>query len=429
MQLKRFLLTLALLTAYAQFSAAQTDTAFVRVPLRYADFLAQVGQQNRLFAAEKFNISIAEAGIESAKVFPDPELGFGWFDNGQRRMQMGFGFETALGWTLELGGKRKARIALAQSERELVRYMVQDFYRHLRADATLSFLSAIHNRFQYRVRLASYQSMRQIALSDSIRYRLGAITEMDARQSQLEAGTMLNDVFQTEADWKSSLAALHLLIAKPVSADTLLLPEGDFSRFERNFNLNELIITAQNNRADLMAALQQKDVGEKMLRLAKANRIIDLGLAAGIGYTSYVTNVIAPTPSFTVVSGGISVPLRFSNKFAGELKAAKAVQAQADLLYEQAELQIANEVTQAYFQYEAAKKQVRQFNTGLLAEAQAVLNGKIYSYQRGETNLLEVLNAQRTYNEVQQNYYNALFQLAATLVELERAAAIWDIDM
>ncbi|MCS7018815.1 MAG: TolC family protein [Cytophagales bacterium] len=429
MQPKQLILTIACLLVYTHFVSAQTDTAFVRLPLRYADFLAQVGQENRLFAAEKFNISLAEASIEIAKIFPDPELGFGWFDNGQRRMQMGYGFETAIGWTLELGGKRKARIALAQSERELTRYLVQDFYRNLRADATLSFLSALHNRFQYQVRLSSYQSMRQIALSDSVRYRLGAITEIDARQSLLEAGAMLNDVFQAEADWKSSLAALHLLIARPVSADTLLLPEGDFSRFERNFNLNELIITAQNNRADLMAALQQKDVGEKMLRLAKANRIIDLGLAAGIGYTSYVTNVIAPTPSFTAVTGGIAIPLRFSNKFAGELKAAKAVQAQADVLYQQAELQIQNEVTQAYFQYEAAKKQVRQFNTGLLGEAQAVLSGKIYSYQRGETSLLEVLNAQRTYNEVQQNYYSALFQLAATLVELERAAAIWDIDL
>ncbi|MCS6967722.1 MAG: TolC family protein [Cytophagales bacterium] len=427
--MQRRIITSFCLNFCVQFLFAQVDTTFVRIPLRYADFLTQVGQKNLLFAAEKFNISLAEAAIESAKIFPDPEVGFGWLDNGQRRMQMGFGFETSIAWTLELGGKRKARIALAESQRELTGYLVRDFFRHLRADATLQFLTALHNRFQYQVRLSSYQSMRQIALSDSLRYRLGAITEIDARQSQLEAGTMLNEVFQTEAQWKSSLVALSLFVAQSPSKDTLLLPEGDFNRFERNFDLNELIVTAQNNRADLLAALQQKEVSEKLLQLAKANRVMDLGLAAGVTYVSYVTNIIAPTPSFTAVTGGIAIPLRFSNKFAGELKAAHATRAQADVLYQHAELQIQNQVIQAYFQYEAAKRQVRQFNTGLLAEAQAVLNGKVYSYQRGETTLLEVLNAQRTFNEVQQNYYNALFQRAVALVELERAAGIWDIDL
>jgi cobalt-zinc-cadmium efflux system outer membrane protein len=42
--------------------------------------------------------------------------------------------------------------------------------------------------------------------------------------------------------------------------------------------------------------------------------------------------------------------------------------------------------------------------------------------------LLEVLNAQRTYNEVQQRYYQTLYSYAAALVELEKAAGIWDIN-
>jgi cobalt-zinc-cadmium efflux system outer membrane protein len=45
---------------------------------------------------------------------------------------------------------------------------------------------------------------------------------------------------------------------------------------------------------------------------------------------------------------------------------------------------------------------VQQFDNGMLTDAKEVLEGKIYSYKRGETSLLEVLNAQRTYNDVQQ---------------------------
>lgn len=62
-----------------------------------------------------------------------------------------------------------------------------------------------------------------------------------------------------------------------------------------------------------------------------------------------------------------------------------------------------------------------------LAQAKQVVDGKKYSYERGETSLLEVLDAQRTYDSVQTLYYETLFSYSAALVELERSIGIWDI--
>lgn len=403
------------------------DTSFVKQPMPYKDFIAFVGKYNYGYAAEKFNLNIAEANLIAAGIFPDPELTLGWFDNGQRRLNMGYGFSSEIGWTLELGKKRKARVDLAKSEYELTKHLLQDYFRNLRADATLSYLQAMLNKLLLDVQLNSYQTMNRLAQSDSIRFKIGAITEIDARQSKLEAGSMLNDVFQAEAEWKMALANLFALIGKKQS-DTLFITQGNFNAFDRTFNLSELITTAQNNRADLLAALQNKNVSKNLLKLAKANRVIDLGVTGGVNYVSYVRNVIAPTPSFTTVGIGVSIPLKFSNNRPGELKAAYYSNLQAEAQYNQIEIEIQNEVTQSYFNYLALQKQVRQFNNGLLTEAKAVLEGKIYSYQRGETSLLEVLNAQRTYNEIQQSYYQTLYNYAASLVELERSAGIWDIN-
>ena len=423
----KYLLIPCLVLLAVGVAKGQSDTAFQKKPVLYREFIETVGKNNVAYAAEKFSVNISEANIESAKIFPDPELSAGWFDNGQRRLNMGYGYSAELGWLLELGGKRKARINLAKSEAELTKFLLQDYFRNLRADATTRYLEAIQNEQLVNVQLNSYDAMTQLAKSDSIRAKLGSITEVDARQSKLEAGTMLNDVFQAIANWKASLSNLTLLMGAKQS-DTLTATVGGFAAFDRKFTLPELIITAQNNRSDLMAALQNKDVSKKMLQLAKANRVIDLGLTGGMTYSSYVRNVIAPTPSFTQTGVGISIPLKFSNNRQGELKAAYYTTLQSEAQYRQVELQVQTEVTQAYFNYQAAQKQVQQFNTGLLTEAKIILDGKVYSYRRGETTLLEVLNAQRTYNEVQQNYYQTLFNYAAALVELERAAGIWDIN-
>jgi cobalt-zinc-cadmium efflux system outer membrane protein len=72
-------------------------------------------------------------------------------------------------------------------------------------------------------------------------------------------------------------------------------------------------------------------------------------------------------------------------------------------------------------------QQVKRYDEELLTQAQMVIDGKIYSYNRGETSLLEVLDAQRTYNELQTGYIETLYNCLASLVELERNAGIWDI--
>ena len=126
---------------------------------------------------------------------------------------------------------------------------------------------------------------------------------------------------------------------------------------------------------------------------------------------------------------GVSIPLKFSNTNKGELRAAQFAAEQQERQYEAIRLQISAEVVQAYNQYMTALRQVEQFNTGLLEEAETIFQKKKYSYERGETSILEVLNAQRTHNEVQVSYNETLFGCAAALVELERACGIWDIEM
>ena len=421
----------AILLVFGLNLLAQTDTvsgnSYVEKPIDYTTYLDMIIENNLLYAAERFNVDIAEANVKSAHSFPDPELSFEGTDNGERRMKMGYEFAASLDWTLELGGKRKARIELAKSESEVSKSLLEDFFRNLRAEATLQYLVALRNERLYNSQLEAYNNMREIARADSLRYQLGEISEVTARQSKLEARTIYNSLLEAESECQNSILDLMLLINKQ-PGDTILKPTGDFDRFNRDFLLQDLVITAQNNRSDFLAALQNKSVAKRLIDLERANRKIDLGLSVGVEYASYVRNVIAPTPSHTPISVGISIPLKFSNKHNSELRIAKFNQQQVEYEYAQIENQIEVEVTQAFRQYNTMRKQLNEFNDGILQEAKSILDGRTYSYKRGENSLLEVLDAQRTYNEIQQNYHDTLFKTAAALVELEKSAGIWDIS-
>jgi len=396
--------------------------------LTFNEYMENVKKSNVNYLVEKYNVDIAKANAEAAKVFPDPNLTLGGANNQNWSLEMGYNYGVGLDYNLELGGKRKARINVAQSEAELAGTQVEDYFRNLRADATLAYLLALKQKQLLEIQKSSYQHMADLAQADSIRLKLGSITEVDANQSKLEANTIFNDVLGSQGDLQDALIQLALMQGDK----EMQLPDslsGELTYFKREYDLLSLITTAQNNRSDLQMALKSKEISQNNLRLAKANRAIDLGLNLGVTHNFESRNEIAPAPTYTSFSGGISIPLKFSNANKGNLNASKLALQQSETNYEAVELQIKSDVIQAYNKYKITCLQVDHFNTGMLNTAKTILQKKVYSYQRGETSILEVLNAQRTYNDIQVNYNETLYNCAAALIELERATEVWDIEM
>ncbi|RKE83036.1 TolC family protein [Chryseobacterium sp. AG363] len=392
--------------------------------LLFEEYLNLVGNKNLGYASQKYNVSMAEAAIQTANMFPDPQLEMETTNNGVKQ-NMGYVYGAAIGWTIELGGKRKARVNLAKNQSELSKIQLQDFFRNLRADASLGYIEALKSKALLEVQQDSYQNMRQLAKSDSIRYQLGTITLVTSKQSKLEAASLLNEVYQAESAEQQALTGLSVFLgdSKITGRDVT----GDFNTFNRDFSIDDLILQALNERADLLAAKQNTEVAKSQINLEKANRVIDLGISAGTEQHTEATNEIAPSPTINAVKMGISIPLKFSNRRNAGLKIAEMAYSQAEVEYKRIEQEIKAEVTQAFQQYTATQKQLRQFHNGMLSEAKSILEGIIYSYKRGESSILEVLNAQRTYNNVRKDYYQVLADNAAALIELERKAGIWDI--
>lgn len=405
---------------------AQTNTISNLQNISFSEYLKQVGENNLSYIAEKYNIDIAEAEALSQRVFPDPELSVEAVNNGKRKDKLGHGFAFELGYTLELGNKRGARIHLAKSEAELERLMVDNFFQELRAEAADAFLDAMMQKELLSVKKSSYEYMKQFSISDSIRFSLGEINENEARQSKLESVTLLNEVYNQEAIYKSALVTLRQFMGK--SIDMLDIPAGDWNVFGRDYMLTDLVSQALLNRIDLVASLKNSEVATNQLRLARAERKIDLGLSVGYEINAEAKNEIAPTPAFNAVKAGVSIPLKFSNTNKGALKSAEYLIRKTKVEYKNVELQIQKEVAQAFFGYEATQKQVQQYQNGLLNDSQKLLDGIVYKYKRGETSILDVLIAQRTYNEIQEQYLEIIKGYASSLVELQKTCGMWDIE-
>jgi cobalt-zinc-cadmium efflux system outer membrane protein len=402
---------------------ANAQTA-VTTPLDYQTFIDRVKNQNLNYAAQQLNVGVAEAEIRAAKVFNDPTLSLEYADNDDRRMQMGRSVSAELSKTFAVG-KRGANINLARSEKELSEALLDDYFRNLRAEATLAYIEALKQTELYRTKEQSCNNIRALAQSDSIRLAHGDINEADAMQSAIEAESAANDLLQAHTDLLNACSTLALFTGEN-DATASFSPASALKSAKQTFRLPDLIKTALANRADLAAALKDSEVAARQLKVAQKERNIDFDLSVGYNYNTEVKNEIAPAPKFNGLTVGLALPLKFSNTNRGALVAAELRRQQAEIAYQQAQLEVQNQVVQSLRQYETTVAQVEAYENGLHRKAQDVLNARIFSYNRGETSRAEVLIAQNTYDDLHAAYIETIAGNLAALVELERSIGNFD---
>ena len=421
--MKQLLFILFIFWAEITILSAQTKP----VQQSLGEFLSGVSKGNLGYVAEQFNVNIADAQLKASKVFPDPEISVSYANNQDQTLFMGQGIDAGISYPFSLGNKRGANISLAKSQKELAQTALDAYFQNLRAEATLGYFNAIRQKKLLEVQSEIYDRMSKLAQADSLRLKNGSINATDARQTKLEARSQQNLVFQADADFQNSLIYLAQIQGKS-SAESAISPSGDFPLQKRDFDLNALIQSAIERRSDLQVAIRNKEISEKQLRLIRATRALEFSLEAGYSHSTVVKNEIAPAPAFNSYGGGISIPLKLSTLNKGEVLAAQEVVKQSETSLKDIQLQITTEVSQAWVAFKSSEKQMLHYKNGMIDEATQILDARTYAYQRGETGISDLLNAQRTFNEVMTEYYETLYQYAESLVNLEKAAGIWDIE-
>src|SRR5262249_3371601 len=160
-------------------------------------------------------------------------------------------------------------------------------------------------------------------------------------------------------------------------------------------------------RSDVMARGKAVEAAKSRVELAQANRWVDVTASADYQHTRAGTGPFV-APPFDALSFGLSVPLPLRLIHRGELDAAIHTQAQAESQLQSAVLKADGEVREALSRYEAGVQRVALYTGGVLSDADRVLDAVRYSYQHGSATLLELLDAQRTANEVHLAYFEAL---------------------
>lgn len=386
------------------------------------EFLSLVAEKNAGYIAEKYNVGIAEANLQAAKVFNDPELSLGYSNNQDWNLRMGQSFETGLSYSMSLGNVRGARIKVAKTEMSVAEEAAADYFRNLKAEASVAYAEAWVAMRKAEIFHNAYVNMSRVASGDSLRLAAGDINVTDAMQSAMEARRVRSEWLTSVSESRNALAALSSFVG---GIDILSVTEDLMAQtLAPETSLIDLQKAAEESRSDLRAADLSRKLSEDNLRLVKASRAMDITMNVGYTRSSEVRNEIAPAPRFNGVSAGVTIPLKFSSANKGEYTAARTAALQNDKLYEDAVVRVKVEVEQAYNSYVASLEIMNNYAGSIVDDAKKILDNRMFGYANGETGLLELLEAQRSYNDVMSSYIEACADFFRARVEVDRAVGL-----
>jgi cobalt-zinc-cadmium efflux system outer membrane protein len=388
--------------------------ALAQAPLSVEDAVTQAIQNNPRLSAAVRDVVAARSGVRSAQALVNPTF---LFSPGITSIS-GSGDELILSQPLEINGTRSARKGVANAQLKVTQ-----------AQAVVELRELVFNVREAYYRLAQARAQQTLAADlltnatefDRISRRLveaGKRPGIELAQTGIEVSRAQQQVTLADAQEKVTAATLNTLLG--LSADAPVVAVSTLTPTTDAIDESALLRQALTSRAEIANVEATREGFQQEARLARAEGRPDLTPQIRFG------SLIRGVPEASSGNGfgiglGVSLPLFDYGSRRNRIRQAEdSARAQTDRVTA-TQNQVRLEVTQAVARLRAAQTVAANYRSGVLAQAKRLLDASQTGFQEGQTSIVAVLEARRTYTAVQTEYLTALTSTALARAELERA--------
>jgi cobalt-zinc-cadmium efflux system outer membrane protein len=382
--------------------------------------------RNGELAAFRNEVEAARGLVQQAALRPNPQLEI------ERKEQInGSDNDTMVGamLPLELGGRRSARILVAQRELELKESLLADRERVLAAEVRAKFGEALGE-------LLKLGFTEDLLRTTDEGYRLVAARVTEGRTAPLEQNMVLVEVNRIRSmrennQGKVEVAMLELRNLMGMRPEEPLRLRGDLDHLIEPVPSVALAKeVALRERPDLRAARALEALADARISQARSEGRLDASLMGkyelmnfGFPQQGFNSNgqLVPIRGRFHSLAVGVTLDLPVRNRNQGAIAAAVAEKSAATQRREFAELTVQREVASALARYQSAARAAEIYRVGVQGQANANLDVVRQTYELGSKTLLDVIAEQRRFIETQSGYIEALVNTYQARVEIERA--------
>lgn len=402
-------LVLALLLSGA--AAAQPEEPAGELSLREALELAAA--RNPELAAFSHEVRANEGAVLQAGALPNPVLELGaenlsnnrLREDGDRTLSLGFAQQ------IELGGKRDARLRLAESARDVASREYEAKRREVLAATSQRFVDVLAAQRGLALAAESLQLATQVAGAVGRRVQAGKVSPVEETKATLALAAA-----QVESEQaKRQLASVRQRLAAlwGAAAPRFDHAAGDLEQVAPLPPYEQL---AERLRAHPELGRSAAETARRRagIESERAKAVGDLTLSAGVRRFSHfddnalVLGLSIPLPLFDRNRGAI---LEANRRLDKALDEERAVQSR-----------LGAELAEVYGRLGAVAGEIEALRAAILPGARSAYDAATRGYELGRFGILDVLDAQRTLFQAQAQYLRALSEYHRGAAELERLA-------
>ena len=372
---------------------------------------------NLSLLAERYNLSIADARIITARLRPNPVVSAGldyvdFLGEFNRDNQGGpTEYNLRTDFMLERGGKRERRIEVAQTAREVAQLQLLNTTRTLVLDVQNAFVDVQQAKDNLALAHENLQVFQNIVEVNTARVRAGDLAKVELVRTQVAALQFQTAVRLAESKLKVAGNKLQSLMGRITPSPSFDVV-GPMRRDTDPVVLETVSAQALDLRPDLLALRRDQARSQAEIRSQLAQGKVDF--TVGTEYHREFHNGNANALGFF-----FQAPLPVFNRNQGEIERARKEQEQILSRIRAAQSDVQNEVRNAWVQYATSRGVLESIEHDLLDQAREVRGTMEYSYRRGEASLVEFLDAQRAFNDARQSANDARADFARSLYTID----------
>jgi outer membrane protein, heavy metal efflux system len=381
-------------------------------------------QNNGTIQSMRAEKGIHDAGKTKAGLLPNPTLelegGTGALtgSSGENNLSVGVSQE------FFLAGKREKRLAIAEWELEMFRWQLADKERMLREEVKTVFYDVILN--EQRIALVDRSIALNHQLFEVTKKRLAAddIPELEINLVKVELTRSEAVRIDVEKLLNQSQAKLWTLIGfssgETPAIDGAFEPEVIMAK-----NLIDFKQLANEKRPDIKALEAEKNRGQSDLSLAETEGIPNLtaGLAVKRDTTTTEVGGLAGKDTAYTIGLKLSIPIPVFDKNQAGVQEAMAKRNNTESRLAAAAKIVEREVETAYTSLLSTEKVLSLYRTNIIPQLEENLKLTREAYRLGEVGILNVIQEQKKFFEINESYLTALYNRQIALVRLESALA------
>jgi len=399
----------AVVCAAAAAGASAQDTPPPLTPLTIHQAVQEALDRNLGLLAQRAGLASADAAVVTARLRPNPVLsaeavnqdwlGTGFTDQNGAGPQE---YAAHVDVPFERGGKRDRRIDLAEQARRVAAEQFDDAARRLRLDVTLAAIDILEARSRLQLAQDNYAKLQTLQALNDRRLQSGAIAPVEVSRSRVAMLQYAATVRSAQLALDAARLKLLPLLGRPATgAPVDIVDSLRLAPAAAPPDLAALQLAARETRPDLRAAEADRARTQADLRLQVAQGKVDYTVGAEYRRQQGVNG------KGNLLGLFMSVPLPVSNRNQGEIARAGADQERASRTIAALQADVSAEVAGAYQEFESSRQLLTEIERDLLKPSQEAREATAYMYQAGATSLIDVLDAQRAYNDTMDTYYSA----------------------